>query len=128
MHITSHRYDEERAVALVHKSSTVITVHGCSRQDPILFLGGLDTILKDRIAAQLLKAGIDVDPSCLEYGGAHKNNICNRGLTGRGVQIECSRPLRDSPDTWSTIAGAVRSALHDSQAQVASLENLKDIS
>ena len=106
-------------MALVHKSSTVITVHGCTRQDSILFLGGLDTNLKGRIAAQLLKAGITVDPSCLEYGGTHKNNICNRGLTGRGVQMECSRPLRDAPDTWSTIAGAVRSALRDSPARVA---------
>jgi len=118
LHITSHYYDEEQAVALVQKSLTVISVHGCTIQEPILFLGGLDANLKNRIAAQLITANITVDLSCLAYGGTHKDNICNRGLTGKGVQMECSRPLRDSPDTWLTIASAVRSALHGSPAQV----------
>ena len=100
---------------LVQKSLTVISVHGCTEQKPILFLGGLDINLKNSIAGQLITAGITVDLSCLAYGGTHKNNICNRGLTGRGVQMECSRPLRDSPDTRRIIASAVRAALRVSQ-------------
>ena len=111
LHITSHRYDENQAVALVQKSLTVITVHGCAIQEPVLFLGGLDTDLKNRIAEELAATNIAVDQSCSAYGGTHKNNLCNRGLTGKGVQMECSRPLRDSPDDWQTIAVAVRHSL-----------------
>jgi len=111
LHITSHRYDEKQAVALVEKSLTVLAVHGCTRQEPVLFLGGLDTDLIDRITAELATTNIAVDQSCPAYSGKHKKNICNRGLTGKGVQIECSRPLRDSPEAWETIATAIRRTL-----------------
>jgi phage replication-related protein YjqB (UPF0714/DUF867 family) len=114
LHITSHRYDAGQAILLVNKSLTVIAVHGCSSEKSILFLGGLDTHLKKHIAAELKTNNIAVDQSSSAYGGTHSNNICNRGITGKGVQLECSRPLRDSSQNRLTIATAIRRALESS--------------
>lgn len=114
LHITSHRYDVRQALILVEKSLTVITVHGCTRDEPILFLGGLDANIKNRIAAELKTTNIVVDQLCSAYGGKHKNNICNRGTTGKGVQLECSRPLRNLAENRLTLARAIRHALDSS--------------
>ena len=38
-------------------------------------------------------------------------NICNKGISGKGVQLEISRPLRDSPKAWEKIAAAINEAL-----------------
>lgn len=111
LHITSHRYDEEHAVALVKQSLVVVAVHGCTSLEPAVFLGGLDSRLKDKIVAELTAASIAADQPCSAHSGTHRNNICNRGVTGKGVQMECPRPLRDSPDDRVTIAAAVRRAI-----------------
>lgn len=111
LHITSHRYDEEQALVLVQKSTTVITIHGCTRKDPMIFLGGLDGNLKEKISSALTTMKIPVSHSWPNCTGTNMNNICNRGITGKGVQLEISRALRDSPASRSAIAKAVRSSL-----------------
>lgn len=113
LHITSHNYDEKQALALVQSSTTVISVHGCTRKETIIFVGGRDDQLKQRIAAALNRADIPA-VACSQqarHGGRHPDNICNRGMTGKGVQLEISRPLRDSPQAWSKIAAAVGEVL-----------------
>ena len=111
LHITSHRYDEEQALALAQKSKIVIAVHGCTRKDKLLFLGGLDNRLKQRIAAGLEKEDIPHVHSLKRFSGIHPDNICNRGITGQGVQLEISRALRDNPEVWTAIARGVRAAI-----------------
>ncbi len=113
LHITSHNYDEKQALALVQASATVISVHGCTRKEAIIFVGGRDDELKQRIAAALNRAGIPA-VACnqqAKHGGLHPDNICNRGLSGKGVQLEISRRLRDSPQAWHNIAAAIGEAL-----------------
>ncbi len=113
LHITSHHYDEEQALSLVRSSTTVISVHGCTRKEAVIFVGGRDDKLKRRISAALNRAHIPA-VACNQYSphrGNHPDNICNRGITGKGVQLEISRPLRDSPQAWSKIAAAVGHAL-----------------
>lgn len=113
LHIASHVYDDEQALALVQSSNTVISVHGCSLKKAVVFVGGRDDELKDTIALALNSAGI-VAIACDKkspYCGRHPANICNRGRTGKGVQLEISRPLRDSPRAWYNIAAAIRDAL-----------------
>ena len=113
LHITSHHFDEEQALALVQSSTTVISVHGCTRKETIIFVGGRDDELKQRISAALNHAHISA-VACTHHslhGGNHPDNICNRGITGKGVQLEISRPLRDSPQAWCKIAAAVEQAL-----------------
>jgi phage replication-related protein YjqB (UPF0714/DUF867 family) len=98
LHITSSRFDEPKAVALVAASPRVVALHreqDC--RDEVVFLGGLDKGLGKRIQADLqavgFAVGIHEDPY---LQGVEKSNICNRGQSGRSVQLELSQPLRRS--------------------------------
>jgi phage replication-related protein YjqB (UPF0714/DUF867 family) len=80
-HITSSRFDEPNALALVAASPAVVAMHGeLDCPDQVAFLGGLDKELGKRIQAGLEEAGFVVrihhDP---KLQGVDKNNICNRG-------------------------------------------------
>jgi|SRR5215813_2174246 len=97
LHITSTHFDEPQAESLIGDSKVVITIHGeHSEEDGEgIFLGGLDVRLGRRIGQALKTAGFQV--------GKHKNpnlqgiepeNICNRGQTNAGVQLEISRTIR----------------------------------
>lgn len=113
LHISSHRYDEEQAIALSLMSTTVITVHGCKEQKPMIYLGGLDRSLRQKIAHCLDEQNLPYR-QCLSswpISGTNPDNICNRGITGKGAQLEISRGLRDSAAAWKTIATAARCAL-----------------
>jgi phage replication-related protein YjqB (UPF0714/DUF867 family) len=98
LHITSHRFDEPKGVVLVNASPRVVALHGeqdC--RDQVVFLGGLDKGLGKRIQAELQAAGFVVrihDDPYLQ--GIEKSNVCNRGQSGKGVQLELSQPLRRS--------------------------------
>lgn len=98
LHITSSRFDEPKAVALVTGSPRVVALHGeLDCHDKVVFLGGLDKGLGKRIQAELQGAGFVVrihDDPYLQ--GIEKSNICNRGQSGQGVQLELSQPLRRS--------------------------------
>ncbi len=96
LHITSSHFDEPKAVVLVNGAPTVVALHGEQNcRDQVAFLGGLDKGLRKRVQKELQAAGfvvrIHADP---HLQGIEKNNICNRGQSGRGVQLELSQPLR----------------------------------
>lgn len=95
LHITSTRFDEPRGLALIARSQMVIALHGEDSEEPILFLGGLDTEMCRRFRASLEESGFRVqihdDP---ELQGTSRQNICNRGTSGCGVQLELSNGLR----------------------------------
>jgi phage replication-related protein YjqB (UPF0714/DUF867 family) len=95
MHITSASFDEPFGVSIVKNARLVIAVHGCSGNGEVIYVGGRDSELKGRICAALLSAGFPVE-ECSRPGlrGTDARNICNRGLTGAGVQLEISRGLR----------------------------------
>lgn len=61
LHITSARFDEPQALALVGKAQKAVAVHGrADNGDPLTVgVGGLDTVLRDEIAAALTAAGFD---------------------------------------------------------------------
>jgi phage replication-related protein YjqB (UPF0714/DUF867 family) len=97
LHITATHFDEPISKSLICESRVVITIHGeHSEEDGEgVFLGGLDVRLGRRIGQALKTAGFEV--------GKHKNpnlqgiepeNICNRGQTKAGVQLELSRSVR----------------------------------
>jgi len=110
LHITSHRFDEPCCLALIRECSTVVAIHGCTGNDERVLLGGLDVNLKACISEALQQAGLRVQTDGHIFQAADSNNTCNRGLTGMGVQIELSRPLRGSANEAPAIQ-AVRSVL-----------------
>jgi phage replication-related protein YjqB (UPF0714/DUF867 family) len=95
----------------VERSAIVIAVHGCTRKDSVVLLGGLDQDLVCEIERQLGRRNIYSERSAQKLRGQHEDNICNRGLRRQGVQLEISRGLRDSAAAHRIIAAAVRAAL-----------------
>jgi phage replication-related protein YjqB (UPF0714/DUF867 family) len=93
-HITSHRFDEPRALALVAGADTSIAIHG--RKDDgtdTVWLGGRDEIQRDAVGDALRAAGFGAALNTA-LPGVHPSNICNRTRSGAGVQLELPRSLR----------------------------------
>ena len=111
LHLTSHKFDHPQALSLVRRSSYVVAVHGCTVSKPVAYLGGLDEELIRQISSELENHRIDNEYGHHRYRGTHRNNICNRGRFGRGVQLELSRGLRDYGSAHIKIGVAVTSAI-----------------
>jgi phage replication-related protein YjqB (UPF0714/DUF867 family) len=96
LHVTSTNFDEPSGVALVRQSAVVIALHGEKDEEhAIAYLGGRDAQTGVKIRGQLEAAGFNVRThESAELQGTHPDNICNRGATGAGVQLELSKALR----------------------------------
>lgn len=110
LHLASHYFDEPRALDLICSCDTVVAVHGYAASGPDVLLGGLNERLKRDIAQALAEAGLSYQMDGHRFPGSHPSNICNRGRSGEGVQLELSEELRRR-DEWSALARAVRSVL-----------------
>jgi phage replication-related protein YjqB (UPF0714/DUF867 family) len=110
LHLTSHWFDEPRCLALIGGCDTVIAVHGYAAPGPDVLLGGRDVVLKLQLARALAAAGLEVATDGHVYPGTDPRNICNRGRSGQGVQLELSAKLRRA-HAWSALAAAVREVL-----------------
>ena len=111
LHITSHRFDEPGAVRLAAKSEVVVAVHACTGTAGLVHIGGLNKNLGSMIAGELQDGAIGVSRDHPRFQGTNPANICNRGATGMGVQLEVTRDLRDDHQKVKAIARAVRAAL-----------------
>jgi phage replication-related protein YjqB (UPF0714/DUF867 family) len=99
LHITSTRFDEPLCLALIRGSDIVLTIHGEDSDadgEPV-FLGGRNTELGQRLNDALTPNGFDVrrHPNP-DLQGLERRNLCNRGKSRSGVQLELSRSLRES--------------------------------
>ena len=95
LHIVSERFDEDKACRMTQASKTVVAIHGCRGYENLVFIGGLALGYRKRMAQSLVKAGFKAEicpPKPL--AGEHKNNICNRGINGKGIQIEIDKSIR----------------------------------
>lgn len=95
LHLTSAHFDEPVCLALVAQSKRVISIHGKKGDDEFVMIGGLDEGLAREVHARLQKIGFRIENPPPELDGHTENNICNRGLSKKGVQLELSRGLRD---------------------------------
>ena len=111
LHITSTRFDEPMCLTVLGHSAVVVTLHGEHSEDDGegVFIGGLDTALGARIGTRLTRRGFDVreheDP---DLQGREPKNICNRGTSRAGVQLELSRAVRKTLFESLTRAGRKR--------------------
>ncbi|EGW36957.1 poly-gamma-glutamate hydrolase family protein [Desulfosporosinus sp. OT] len=95
LHITSHNFDEPLLLKGLQQAQTVLTIHGLKNStDEFLMIGGLDTTLGTELQITLQDYGYIVKESGQKYRGVRTTNICNRGRTGKGVQLEISFALR----------------------------------
>lgn len=119
LHLASHRFDEPRALDLIAGCDTVIAVHGYAASGPDVLLGGRDERLKLNVARSLQAAGLSFLTEGHRYPGIDTRNICNRGRSGAGVQMELSSGFRRAGD-WAGLALAVRVVLAGSADEVPS--------
>ena len=125
LHITSTNFDEPRGVAAAGSAQKILAIHGCDGDEEIIYLGGLDEALKQRLHLELEQAGFTaLEPTDPTLGGTSKENICNRNALGMGTQVELTAGLRSKlfanltragrqnrTDLFEKLVTAVRSAL-----------------
>lgn len=116
LHIESRIFDEPRALQVVEKADVVVTVHGqVNRKDEFVMIGGLHIPLRFEMERQLEECGFQSRPPAEGLMGTDPRNICNRGKSGQGVQMEVSRKVRDllaiNGDRLHAFAEAVRRAI-----------------
>jgi len=123
LHITSTNFDEPQALALVGKCSVVVGVHGRKDKgdDNTLYLGGRDDELVCFVARRLRDAEFGNKIGGHAFPARNCDNICNRGRSGRGVQIETPKTLRrkfcTDPVLLDRFSCAIRSAIEDRLVQ-----------
>lgn len=127
LHITSTNFDEPRCLSLVQPSQNVIAIHGEASLCDVVYIGGADIELGTFIRSALESVRFLVkkhrDPN---LQGEASKNICNRGFSRKGVQLEIARGLRETLFKSLTSAGrkkpterldvfvnAVRKGLHN---------------
>ena len=113
LHIQSHLFDEPRAMEDIREAEIVVTVHGhAEKENEFVMVGGLNTYLKSEIERELRSSGFQIREAAQGLKAIDPANICNRGRSGKGLQLEISRRLRDSlrvdEDLLRKFADAVR--------------------
>lgn len=124
LHITSSRYDEPTALRMARESNLILAIHGCKdrkrgkHKDPMcqkILIGGRDEAARQRLQIELRRARFPCRIAADRLSGMDRANICNRGRTGRGVQLEIPRSVRRSllasDDALARFVGAIRAAL-----------------
>ncbi|WP_373054303.1 poly-gamma-glutamate hydrolase family protein [Thioalkalivibrio sp.] len=98
LHVTSTNFDDPCCLALLAEADRVVAIHGCEDRgsnDRGVYVGGRDAELRDRIIDALANAGFEAQIDT-KLPGLERNNICNRGRSGAGVQLEISEGLRST--------------------------------
>ncbi len=115
-HISSSNFDNDEVYEFLSKVSTVVSIHGQKdTEHSFVMIGGLDKELSGRIRGSLQESGFVIETPPENLDGDNPYNICNRGVSGKGVQLEISRKLRDqlvSDDSlMEGFCGAIRRVL-----------------
>lgn len=120
LHITSTLFDEPKCLRLIETCAVVVSVHGLQATGAGIDLGGRDGALRDVICVALGEAGFAARVVTIGgHAARDASNICNRGATGAGVQLEIERGLRDrlrrDRSRMTAFAGAIRSVIETRQ-------------
>jgi phage replication-related protein YjqB (UPF0714/DUF867 family) len=111
LHLTSEFFDEPRCLELIAGCDSVVTVHGCEGDEIAVLLGGLDAELAALVADALAAEEVVAKLSGHQFLGTKPTNICNRGRSAAGAQMELTAALRNSPATVASVVRAVRGVL-----------------
>ena len=103
LHITSTNFFEDRCDRVIASCAMVVTVHGQGDETSVAFMGGKDdatavdaNALRQKIEDALTSSTFSVSPSPSGLMGTDSKNLCNRGTSGAGVQLELTHGLRAS--------------------------------
>ena len=88
---------------------------GCDDGDPdTIWLGGLNAELVTVIELRLREQGFIVSSRGHRFAATNPRNICNRTLSGRGVQIEVPKTLRQTMRSDAVLRGRFVGAVRES--------------
>jgi hypothetical protein len=99
LHITSTPIDYPDLLAMAPGARRWLSFHGMADRTPgvaEVAVGGLDAQLAAAVTTALTNAGFSCAAPPSEIAGTDPNNICSKGLTRAGVQLELSNSLRAS--------------------------------
>ena len=103
LHITSTNFFEPRCDQVLASCAVVVTVHGQGNEASVAYMGGKDdaaavdaNALRKKIEDALTKGNFSVSASPSGLLGTDSKNLCNRGTSGAGIQLELSHGLRAS--------------------------------
>jgi phage replication-related protein YjqB (UPF0714/DUF867 family) len=113
LHITSHCFDEPLALQAVSRVRTVLTVHGMGEKSAsCVMVGGLADSLISSIEKSLSAMGFSVRPPEVQFSACHPRNLCNRGQSGKGIQLELTyrlrKELKQEPGMMKDFAQCIR--------------------
>jgi phage replication-related protein YjqB (UPF0714/DUF867 family) len=96
LHITSTDFDEPRYLEMIKKHHTSLSLHGFNETDadPLIYMGGNDLPLIQHLLIALIKNGYQAQVNTGKYAATDPKNVCNRTISGKGVQMEISAKLR----------------------------------
>ena len=96
LHINSNTFDEPLALKTARNANIVISIHGSKGKAEMVHIGGKHQELKQDLMYALRAGGFEASISEVPgLRGINSDNICNRCKTGKGVQLEISRGLRE---------------------------------
>ncbi len=96
LHITSHRFNEPRAIAFIRRHPIALAIHGKNVETSTrTYLGGRNVQARELVGKALRSSGFDVpETTPSNMLGEEKSNICNRCGDLQGVQLEVTRGQR----------------------------------
>ena len=90
LHVTSINYDEPKAREMIGQSERTVTIHKTGREGADVYIGGRDTVLKQKILESLTQKGFIVKEADGNIAGESTQNITNMNQRQAGVQLEIS--------------------------------------
>jgi phage replication-related protein YjqB (UPF0714/DUF867 family) len=120
LHIGSRYFDEPQAMDMVRSAEIVISIHGQrDKESEFVMVGGLCEELVKKITEHLQAIDIPIQPFERDFYPRNADNICNKGMSGRGVELEISRKLRDAlredGGMYRLFINAIRHAIEENQ-------------
>ena len=114
-HLMSTNFDDPNALKIVASAQWVLAIHGRhDRKTPdMIWVGGLYEEKRQKIIKKLNSKGFKACEYLSEHGGISKNNICNKGRLGKGVQLEIPRTLRSKLSTDKSLMTRFVEAFHE---------------
>lgn len=94
LHITSTNFDEPECIEICTGSDMVLAIHGAEDNDKVVYVGGRNEYLKQKIIEKLKQAGFNVRKDTTNHSGRDAENICNKCMSMQGLQLEISNGLR----------------------------------
>ena len=71
-----------------------MAIHGAEDYDEVVYVGGRNEYLKQKMIEKLKKAGFPVKKDTTNHSGRDPENICNKCMSMEGLQLEISNGIR----------------------------------